>query len=75
MYVYCYLAYEDYNRYKTDRQVNDEYETSVFRGDKVERIKWKDVVVGDICKVFDKETFPADLILISSSDKDGVAKI
>ena len=31
--------------------------------------------MGDLCRVEDQQVFPADLILISSSDEDGVAYI
>ncbi len=37
------------------------------RDSKNTNIKWKDIVVGDVCYVKDNETFPADLILLSSS--------
>ena len=38
-------------------------------------IKWKDVVVGDLCRINDGSLFPADLLLISSSEADGIAYI
>jgi phospholipid-transporting ATPase len=38
-------------------------------------IKWKEVVVGDLCRVNDGSFFPADLLLISSSDTGGIAYI
>ncbi len=31
--------------------------------------------MGDLCRVEDQQVFPADLVLISSSDEDGVAYI
>ncbi len=39
------------------------------------RIEWSEVIVGDICLVENEEMFPADLILLSSSNEGGVAYI
>ena len=36
---------------------------------------WKDVHVGDILRVGNDELFPADLVLLSSSEPDGVCFI
>jgi len=47
----------------------------VLRDGRMQTIKWKDLIVGDLCRVADQQSFPADLILISSSDVDGVAYI
>lgn len=34
-------------------------------------MEWKDVQVGDVLKVEDEEYFPADLIVLRSSNKNG----
>lgn len=41
----------------------------VVRDGKLDQVKWKDLVVGDIVRVKDKKYFPADLLLLSSSDE------
>lgn len=34
-------------------------------------IEWKDLNVGDVIRVEDEEYFPADIVLLNSSNKDG----
>lgn len=36
---------------------------------------WKDVVVGDLLKIVNGQFFPADMILLSSSEPQGVCYI
>ena len=60
-------AYEDYKRYKSDEEENNK-ETLVFRDGRFNNIPWKDVQVGDILKVKKNESFPADLLVLGSSD-------
>lgn len=60
-------AFEDYKRYKSDREENEK-QTFVFRNGKFVRCDWKDVRVGDLLKINKDHFFPADLILIASSD-------
>jgi hypothetical protein len=36
-------------------------------------VKWKDVRVGDILKIRNNETIPADMVVLHTSDKDGLA--
>lgn len=65
-------AIEDFRRYREDRRVNREI-THVLGGEGKDR--WDAVKVGDIVKVFDKEQFPADILLVASSNDDGLAFI
>jgi phospholipid-transporting ATPase len=74
-YTFHHTVYEDYQRYSTDKEVNESKLTTVLRDETTQEIKWKDVMVGDLCLVSDGGFFPADLVLISSSDKDGIAFI
>jgi P-type E1-E2 ATPase len=67
-------AYEDYFRNKADKKANST-KTEVLRGKKWEQVTASEVVVGDIVKVKNEETFPADLILIASSSLEGVCYI
>ena len=38
-------------------------------------VLWKDIFVGDIIKVEDEDYFPADLIVLCSSNMDGTCFI
>lgn len=40
--------------------------------DHCETIKWKDVQVGDVVIVYENEPFPADMVLIGTSDPEGI---
>ena len=60
-------GFEDYKRYKSDQEENNK-ETSVYRNGQFEKMKWKDLHVGDVVKVFKNEFFPADLVLLGASD-------
>lgn len=71
----AYSGYEDYQRYKSDKQLNFESRTKVRRNGKFEQVTWSEIVVGDIVMVEEGEMFPADLILISSSIEGGNAYI
>ena len=60
-------AYEDFQRYKSDRELNNRAsqrlnsETQSF-----EKCQWADIKVGDIVKVEKDEEIPADLLLVSA---------
>mmetsp|Transcript_30197 Transcript_30197/g.40148 ORF Transcript_30197/g.40148 Transcript_30197/m.40148 type:complete len:113 (+) Transcript_30197:281-619(+) len=60
-------AYEDYQRYKSDRELNNRdsqrlnYQTKQF-----EKCQWHHIKVGDIIKVEKDEEIPADLLLVSA---------
>ena len=60
-------VYEDYKRYKSDQEENNK-ETLVFQNGDFVTKRWREVRVGDIIKVVKNEFFPADLVMISSSD-------
>ena len=60
-------VYEDYKRYKSDEEENNK-ETIVYQQGSFETKRWKDVRVGQIVKVVKNQFFPADLVLLSSSD-------
>lgn len=67
-------AYEDYKRYRNDKGVNAG-QTRVMRDGKWTSVQWRHVRLGDLVQVSDGETFPADLILLRTSESDGSAKI
>ncbi len=63
--------YEDWKRKKSDDDENNR-EILIFNSDlvKFEKKKWKDVTKGSIIKVNNNEFFPADCVLLNSSDKN-----
>ncbi|CEP18116.1 hypothetical protein [Parasitella parasitica] len=65
---------EDYGVHKSDHQLNAR-RCKIYDGSQFVSKKWKDVKVGDICRVESKEFFPADLILLSSSEPEGLCYI
>ncbi|MED6276834.1 hypothetical protein CHARACLAT_006995 [Characodon lateralis] len=69
-------AWEDFRRYQSDRKVNNMPCFIYSRREKqyVER-RWKDVRVGDFVKVVCNEIVPADLLLLYSSDPNGVCHL
>ncbi|KAK6297999.1 hypothetical protein J4Q44_G00310540 [Coregonus suidteri] len=69
-------GWEDYRRYRSDRRLNHTPCLIYCRkeGDFVEH-RWKDVRVGDFVKVVSNEILPADLLLLHTSDPNGVCHI
>nr|XP_057919773.1 phospholipid-transporting ATPase VB isoform X1 [Doryrhamphus excisus] len=69
-------AWEDFRRYQSDKKLNNLPCFIYSRKDKkfMER-RWKDVQVGDFLKVLCNEIVPADLLLLHTSDADGVCHI
>lgn len=67
---------EDFKRHKADRKVNGA-ETEVFdwQQKSFQKIKWKDICVGDVLRIKGETYFPADLILLSSSEPEGTFNI
>jgi phospholipid-translocating P-type ATPase (flippase) len=66
---------EDYARYKHDEELNNKKcEVRNLSGD-FARVMWKDVKVGDIMKIYDKDWIPADVLILLTSADDGAAFI
>lgn len=65
---------EDKKRHKQDALTNARM-VSVLSGDSFIERKWRDVVVGDICRIENSSYFPADIVLLSSSEPDGLVYI
>ena len=63
--------WEDWKRKKSDDEENNRI-VQIFSLDSgiFENRKWEDVMIGNIIKVKEKEYFPADCVLISSSEKN-----
>ena len=65
---------EDHKRKVSDRSLNHS-RAQVLKGNNFEGTKWIDVAVGDIIRVESEEPFPADLILLASSEPEGLCYI
>ncbi|XP_033111210.1 phospholipid-transporting ATPase IB-like [Anneissia japonica] len=65
---------EDFKRHNADVEVNNR-KVQVYRGQKWMKRAWQDVCVGDIVKVERDEVFPADLILLASSEPQAMCYI
>ncbi|XP_048884771.1 phospholipid-transporting ATPase VB isoform X1 [Brienomyrus brachyistius] len=69
-------ALEDFRRYKFDRIVNYRA-ASVYDWKQQDFVlkRWKDVRVGDFVKVVCNEVIPADILLLNTSDPNGVCHL
>ena len=65
---------EDLTRRKSDKEENNR-EILLWRNGAWMTMKWKHILVGDIVKVKKNDYFPADLILITSSELNGICYI
>jgi len=76
--TFCKDAYEDYSRRREDRQVNNQMCMVVDTSDREGRVrpeKWKDVAVGSFLRINRDEPVPADMVLLTCSNEDGVAYV
>ena len=66
--------FEDWKRHKSDNAENMN-KTLIYNKEtkQFEEKRWQDVKVGQIVKVNENQYFPADLILIKSSEKKGLS--
>ncbi|KAF6198785.1 hypothetical protein GE061_006807 [Apolygus lucorum] len=65
---------EDYKRHVADRETNHR-EVEVLKDGNWQWITWENVAVGDIVKVQNNQFFPADLIVFSTSEPQGMCYI
>ncbi|XP_058402984.1 phospholipid-transporting ATPase VD [Diceros bicornis minor] len=67
---------EDYRKYKIDKQINN-LVTKVYSGKEKKYVHrcWKDVAVGDFIRLSCNEVTPADMVLLFSTDPDGICHI
>ncbi|EPS29422.1 hypothetical protein PDE_04371 [Penicillium oxalicum 114-2] len=65
---------EDYKRRTSDRGLNYS-KTQVLKGSSFHETKWVDVAVGDVVRVESEQPFPADLVLLASSEPEGLCYI
>ncbi|KAL9489270.1 hypothetical protein ACSS6W_001547 [Trichoderma asperelloides] len=65
---------EDYRRRTADNALNTSL-ARVLRGSNFTETKWNAVTVGDVVRVESEEPFPADLVLLASSEPEGLCYI
>eukprot|EP00958_Prasinococcus_capsulatus_P005906 scaffold568_cov376-Prasinococcus_capsulatus_cf.AAC.17 len=65
---------EDARRRRADKELNRR-PVHVVRAMEKRKVRWKDVVAGDIVIVYKDESFPADLLFLKSSNPDNVAYV
>jgi phospholipid-transporting ATPase len=65
---------EDWKRKAQDKELNRS-KTKVLTGSAFDEARWLSVRVGDIVRVESEEPFPADLILLASSEPEGLCYI
>lgn len=68
--------FEDIRRHRADASVNRSTATYLNKSTgKWEKKKWQEICVGEVIKVTNNQFFPADLLLISSSEPHGMCYI
>uniref|UniRef100_A0A8C6DRZ3 Phospholipid-transporting ATPase n=1 Tax=Moschus moschiferus TaxID=68415 RepID=A0A8C6DRZ3_MOSMO len=72
----CKDLWEDYSRHRSDHEINH-LGCLVFSREEEQYVKrfWKEIRVGDFVRLRCNETVPADILLLSSSDPDGLCHI
>ncbi|KAF1917430.1 hypothetical protein BDU57DRAFT_164974 [Ampelomyces quisqualis] len=65
---------EDYRRKQSDAQLNNS-KAQVLKGSTFAESKWINVAVGDVVRVESEAPFPADLVLLASSEPEGLCYI
>uniref|UniRef100_A0A8C6YWP7 Phospholipid-transporting ATPase n=1 Tax=Nothoprocta perdicaria TaxID=30464 RepID=A0A8C6YWP7_NOTPE len=67
---------EDYSKYKMDKQINNLL-TKVYsrKEKKYMDERWKNINVGDFIRLSRNEIIPADMVLLYSTDPDGICYI
>ena len=67
-------AVEDYARHQQDHQQNIS-STERFNGVSLTQCEWREVQAGDIVRVVRDQSFPCDMVLLSSSLEDAVCYV
>ena len=65
---------EDFKRKNSDKSLNHS-KARVLKGSSFEDVRWVSVKVGDIVRVESEEPFPADLVLLATSEPEGLCYI
>lgn len=65
---------EDYKRRASDKSLNYS-KTQVLKGSAFHETAWVDVSVGDIIRVESEQPFPADMVMLATSEPEGLCYI
>ncbi|XP_041972957.1 probable phospholipid-transporting ATPase IA isoform X5 [Aricia agestis] len=65
---------EDFKRHRADDETNRR-RVEVLCGEVWKAVRWERLQVGDICRVLNNQFFPADLVLLASSEPQGISFI
>ncbi|XP_068627807.1 probable phospholipid-transporting ATPase IA isoform X1 [Battus philenor] len=65
---------EDFKRHRADDETNRQ-KVEVLRGATWQLVRWQKLQVGDVCRVLNNQFFPADLVLLASSEPQGISFI
>ncbi|KAK9899263.1 aminophospholipid-transporting P-type ATPase [Cystobasidium minutum MCA 4210] len=65
---------EDFKRHQSDRELNAR-KAKVLQGNAFTDRPWRSIKVGDIVRLESNDFFPADLLLLSSSEPEGLCYI
>lgn len=67
-------GYEDWRRHRSDQNENNRMALVLQLG-KFELKKWKNIKPGEVVKICADETIPCDMVLLGTSDPNGIAYI
>ena len=67
----CIDGYDDYQRRKQDRFLNNKKVSKILENGEIDDCAWQDVMTGNLLLVKKDESIPADLVLLSSYDEEG----
>ncbi|CAN6289537.1 unnamed protein product [Urochloa humidicola] len=67
-------GYEDWRRHRSDRNENNREALVLQHGD-FRMKKWKNICAGEVVKIHANETMPCDMVLLDTSDPNGIAYI
>lgn len=65
---------EDHRRKKSDQTLNNS-KAAVLKGSTFTDTRWVNIAVGDIIRVESEKPFPADIVLLASSEPEGLCYI
>jgi len=68
-------AKDDLQRYRGDRQSNSQHCTRVLKNGDLQKTTWGDLVPGEVIRVEKGEHIPADILIIDSSEENGICYI
>ncbi|CAD5167952.1 unnamed protein product [Musa acuminata subsp. malaccensis] len=67
-------GYEDWRRHRSDRKENNR-EALILQSGEFGMKKWKKLRVGEVVKICADESIPCDMVLLGTSDPNGIAYI